>query len=137
NDVACLFVGWERPSVARGKILQQFNPRSACAAQRSDAQVGAKHIVQMLLLGSIVLALSGHMHAEQVAVELNAGVGVRHHYCCMVDTEEQLFRWTVPLLQAFVRRELQHLNRMPIWILEVERRDTRRILVPVREALWS
>ena len=33
NVVACLFVRWERPSIPRRQILQQFNPRSACAAQ--------------------------------------------------------------------------------------------------------
>src|ERR1700747_1321216 len=90
NNVACLFVRWERPSVARCQIFQQFNSRSACGAQSSDAQSGSKHIVQMLLLGSIVLALSGHMHSEQVAVELDTGVAVPHYDCCMVDTEKQL-----------------------------------------------
>src|SRR6266536_3774474 len=99
--------------------------------------MGTKHIVQMLLLGSVVLALSGHMHSEQVAIELDASVGVPHHDCRMVNAEKQPVCRAVPLLQALVRRKLQHLHRVPIWILEVERRDARRVLVPVRKALWS
>src|SRR5580765_41021 len=99
--------------------------------------MGAKHVVQVLLLGAIVLALSSHMHAKQVAVKLDAGVRIPHNDGGMVDTQKKLIRGTVPLLQALIRRELQHLNRMAIRILEVERRDARRVLVPVRKALWS
>src|SRR6266567_9574778 len=110
NDVACLFVRWERPSVARCQILQQFNSRSSCAAQRSDTQMGTKHIVQMLLLGSVVLALSGHMHSEQVAVEPDAGVGIPHHDCRMVNAEKQPVCGAVPLLQTLVWRKLQYLH---------------------------
>src|SRR5208283_901397 len=93
----------------------------------------------MLLLGSVVFALSGHVHSEQVAIELEAGVGVPNYDCGVVDTEKQLVVGTgaTPLLQALVRRKLQHLHRVPIWILEVERRNARRVLVPVRKALWS
>ncbi len=137
NDVACLFVRGNRPSVARCQILQQFDPRSASAPQCRNAQVSAKHVVQVLLLGSVVLALSGHMQAEQVAVELNAGFGIPHHNCGMVDAEKELVASAVPLLRPLIGRKLQHLNRMPIWILEVERRDARRVLVPIRKALWS
>ena len=77
------------------------------------------------------------MHSEQISVELDASVGVPHYDCGVVDAEKQLVRGAVPLLQALVRRKLQHLYRMPIWILEVERRDARGVLVPVRKALWS
>jgi hypothetical protein len=31
---------------------------------------------------------------------------------------------------------MQHLNRMSIWILEVERRYVGRVLIPVRKAFW-
>src|SRR2546427_5369308 len=101
--------------------------------------MGAKHVVQVLLFGPIVLALSGDVHSEEVAVELDASVGVPHHDGGMVDAEKQLVAGmgAVPLLQTLVRRELQHLYRMPIGILEVERRDAGRILVPVRKPLWS
>src|ERR1051326_4277318 len=54
----------------------------------------------------------------------------------MVDTQEQFVRGSVPLPQALVRGKLQHLNRMCIWILEVERRDARCVLVPIWKALW-
>src|SRR5438874_4591178 len=99
--------------------------------------MGTKHVVQVLLLGSIVFALPGDLHSQYVAIELDAGVGVPHDDCRMVNTEKQLIRGAVPLVQTLVWREVQHLNRMPIWVLEVERRDARRVLIPVRKPLWS
>ena len=91
----------------------------------------------MFLFDPVVLALTRHAHSHQVAIELDAGIGVPHYDCGMVDTEKQLFCWTVPLLQALVGWKLQHLNRVLIWILKVEGRDARRVLVPVWKPLWS
>src|SRR5436309_3461438 len=84
-----------------------------------------------------LLALTRHAHSQQVEIEIDAGIGVPHYDCGMVDTEKQLIRWTVPLLQALVGWKLQHLNRVRIWILKVEGRDARRVPVPVWKPLWS
>src|ERR1700758_3305009 len=97
--------------------------------------MGAEHVVQMFLLGSVVFTFSGYMHPEQVTVELEAGVNVPDHDCRVVDTEEQLVGRPMPLLETFVRRKLQHLYRVLIWILEIERPDAGRLPIPVRKPL--
>jgi len=54
-----------------------------------------------------------------------------------IDTEKQLAvgMGAVPLPQALVRRKLQHLYRVLIGILEVERGNARGVLVPVQKPL--
>src|SRR5689334_6145677 len=97
--------------------------------------MGAKYVVQVFLLGTVVLALACHVHSEEIAVEPDTGVRVPHYDCGMVDTEEHLVRGTMPLLLALVGREVEHFYWVLVGILEVERRDARGILVPVRKAL--
>src|SRR2546425_10948092 len=109
-----MFVRGESPSVPGREVLQQLNPRSTGTSQRRNAQMSAKYVIQMFLLGSVVFALTGDTHSEQVVIELDAGVGVPHHDCSVIDSEEQLVGRAVPLLWALVRGELQHLDRMPI-----------------------
>ena len=112
NDVVGMFVRGEGPSVARRQVVQQLDPRSAGSAQCSDAQMRAKYVVQVLLLGAVVLALAGHMHTKEVAVELDAGVGVPDDDRGVINTEEQFVRGAVPLLRAFVGRKMEDFYRM-------------------------
>src|SRR5438094_9135271 len=97
--------------------------------------MGAKYVVQMLLRCSIILALAGHAHSEQVAVELEAGLGVPHHDGRVIDGEEEFAGRPVPFFCALIRGELKNLYRMLIWILEVEGRHTGCVHVPGRRSL--
>src|SRR5215469_10525497 len=64
DNVIRMLVWRERASVTRSQIFQQLNPRTACSTQSSNTQMGAKHVVEMFLLCSVVLTLSGHVHAK-------------------------------------------------------------------------
>src|SRR5207245_8149709 len=86
---------------------------------------------------SIILALAGHAHSEQVAVKLEAGVGVPHHDGRMIDAEEQFAVLPMPFFSALIRRELKNLNGMLVWIFEIEGGDAGCVFVPVRESLRS
>ena len=56
GDVVGLLIGGNWPPIARGEILQQLNAWGAGGAQGSDSQMSAEDVVQVLLLGSVVLA---------------------------------------------------------------------------------
>jgi hypothetical protein len=58
GQVIGMFIGGERPAVARREVFQELNSRAASAAQCCDAQACAKHIVRVLLLGPVVFSLS-------------------------------------------------------------------------------
>ena len=98
DDIVSVLVHRERPAVAGCKIFQELNPRSTGTSQRCNAQMSAKYVIQMFLLGSVVFALTGDTHSEQVVIELDAGVGVPNHDCSVIDAEEQLVGRAVPLL---------------------------------------
>src|SRR5205823_12929327 len=107
-----MFIRGERPSVAGREVLQQLNPGSTICAQSCDAQMGAKYVVQVFLLCSIILALAGHAHSEQVAVKLEAGVSVPHHDGRMIDAEEQFAVLPMPFCSGLMRRELKNITGM-------------------------
>src|SRR5437773_11060070 len=119
-----MFIRGERPSVVEREVIQLLNDGSTICAQSCDAQMGAKYVVQVFLLCSIILALAGHAHSQQVAVKLQAGVGVPHHDGSVIDAEKELAVRPVPFCCALIRRELKNLHGMLIWILEVEGRNT-------------
>src|SRR5438094_10615312 len=97
--------------------------------------MGAKYVVQMLLRCSIILALAGHAHSEQVAVELEASLGVPHHDGRVIDAEEKFAGRPAPFFWALIRRELQDLHGMLIGIFELECEGTGCVLVLVRKSL--
>src|SRR5438270_4977597 len=95
----------------------------------------SKHIVQVFLLSSIVLALTHDSHAEQVPVKLKARFCVVHHNGSVINSKEQFRRRSAPFSKTFVWWKLQDLQWVPIGIFEVEGADSSRIVVPVRKAL--
>src|SRR5438128_10986308 len=97
-----MLIRGERPSISGCEVLQQLNPRSTICAQSCDAQMGAKYVVQMLLLCSIIIALAGHAHSEQVAVELEAGLGVPHYDGRMIDVWERFAVLPMPFFRDFI-----------------------------------
>src|SRR5438132_14386352 len=99
--------------------------------------MGAKCVVPAFLLCSLSLALAGHAHSQQVAVKLQAGVGVPHHDGRVIDAEEQFAVLPIPFFSALIRRELKNLNRMLVWIFEIEGGDAGCVFVQVRESLRS
>src|SRR5579885_1363937 len=91
----------------------------------------------MLLLGSVILALSGHAQAEQVAIEPQAGFGIGDRNGGVVYSEEQTIALPVPFGIPFVFGELQDFERMLVRILEIERLDSSGIFVPIRQPLGT
>src|SRR5262249_2391066 len=91
-----------------------------------DAQARAENVVQVLLLGSEVLALSSDPQAERVTVEVDAPLGVRHYDRRVVDAEEKSIGVYRPLGGALVGWKLKYLERLAVRGLEVERGDPRR-----------
>src|SRR5215469_18976517 len=92
-------------------------------------------VVQMLLLGAIVFALTGDPHAQQIAIKTQACFCVTHHNGGVIDTEEKLVRRPVPFFSSLIRRELQNLERMTIRVFEIESLDSRCLRVPIGKAL--
>src|SRR3954453_20801719 len=45
-------------SVARRQVFEKLDPRARRGPQRSNAQAGAENVVEALLLGTVVLALT-------------------------------------------------------------------------------
>ena len=90
HQVVCVFIaGNARPS--RGtQILQELDARSGSRAQAGDPQVCTKHVVQVFLLGTVVLALADDLEAEQVTVEAQAGVRVADDDRRVIDSQEEL-----------------------------------------------
>src|SRR5436309_6830843 len=98
-------------------------------------QPGSEDIVQMFLLRTVVLALSGHSHSEYVTVELQTAVGIPYDDRRVINAKEHFVAWTMPFVQALVRRKLENFHRVTVRILEIESPDAGRVLIPVREAL--
>src|SRR5712691_4367599 len=89
-------------------------------------QPGSEDIVQMFLLCAVVLALSSHSHSEYVAVELQTAVGIAYDDRRGINAKEHFVAWTMPFVQALVRRKLENFPRVTV-----------RVLVPLRQALRS
>ena len=96
---------------------------------------GAKHIVQALLLGSVVGAVASHAKPKRVPIEPQARVRIGDDNRRVVDAEKQPAFGCLPLRVAFAGGELQDLERMTVGVLEVERLDSARRDVPIREPL--
>ena len=89
DDVVGMFIGRKGPAIPWREVLQQFNARSARPSQSRNSQMGAKHVIQMLLLSPVVLTFAGHAHPKQVVIELYTCVCVPHHNRSVIDAEEQ------------------------------------------------
>src|SRR6185437_2932282 len=90
----------------------------------------------MFLLGTVVLARARDMQTECVSIELQTRFSVSDDDRRVVDTEKQ-FIFHLPLLIALAFRKLQNLEPVLVRIAEVKRFDAPRILVPVRQTLWT
>jgi hypothetical protein len=108
-----------RPSVLRRQVLQKLDPRAEGGAHRRDAEMRAEHVVEMLLLGAKVLALSGNAEPEKIAVETQARLRVTDDDGRMIDSTHG----GVPFRRALAWRELQDLEIVSIRVAEIERPD--------------
>src|SRR6059058_3367176 len=78
-----------RPAVARREIFEQLDPGTLRSPQRGDAQVRAGYGVQVLLLGTVVVARASNAHSQQPAVETQARIRVADDDRRVVDTEKE------------------------------------------------
>src|SRR6266496_1563176 len=135
NNVIGMLIRRKWSPISRSKVFKKFDTRTFRPPQCSDSQVRSKHVVQVFLFGTVVFAFPGYMHAENVAVELQASIRIRNHDRSVVDAQKQLFARAVPLLRTLARRKMQDLDLMSVSIFEIERGDSTGILVPVRQKL--
>ena len=55
----------------------------------------------------------------------------------MINAKEHFVAWTMPFVQALIRRKLENFQRVTVRILEIEGPDAGGVLIPVRQALRS
>src|SRR5438477_11801939 len=70
NQVVSLLLRRKRAPIARRQVFEELNSRTRAGSQRGDVQAGAKDIIEPLLLGTVVLTLPSHFHAEAIPIEL-------------------------------------------------------------------
>ena len=73
-----VLVRWEWAAVARSQVFEQFDAGAGRAPQSGDTQVGAEDVVEVLLLGAEVLALSSDVESEQVTIEMQCLLHIAH-----------------------------------------------------------
>src|SRR5712692_1194920 len=135
DEVVRALINGEEAPVARTQVFQEFDTRSGRSTQRGDAEMRAEHIVQMFLLGAIVFACSRDSQTEQLAIELEAGVGVGDHDGGVVDPQKEPVVGALPLRSTFTIGELQNLHGMFVGVFEIESLDSARVFVPIRQPL--
>src|SRR5947207_3081211 len=89
----------------------------------------------MLLLGAVIFALAGYLHAEHIAIEPQAGLRVRDDDRGVIYSQKQFVRRAVPLRITLIRRERQDLKEMAVGIAKIESLNAARLLVPVGKTL--
>src|SRR5438046_572908 len=109
HHVVGALVGRDRPAVARRQVLEELDAGPARGPQRGDAQPGAEHAVQVLLLGPVVLALALHLESQEIAIEAEARRRVGGDDRRVVDAEEQPRGRPLPPGVAPPERALQDL----------------------------
>ena len=94
----------------------------------------AEYAVQVLLLGTVVVARASDAHSQQPAVETQARIRVADDDRRVVDTEKERVL-ALPAGIALTSGKLQDFEDVSIGILEVEGSDPSGIRVPVRQPL--
>src|SRR5262245_25261112 len=90
----------------------------------------------MFLLGAVILARAGDVETERVSIELQTRFRVADNDGSMIDSKKQ-FVFLLPLLIAFAFGKLQYFEPVLVRIAKVESLDATRVLVPVRQTLWT
>src|SRR5207247_10918058 len=129
-------VGGSRAPIAGSQVLEELDPRAtALRPERGDPEASSEDLVQVLLLGAVVLARSGHSEPERIAVAAEAPLGVSDHDGRVIDAEEEAVARPAPLGVPLVGRELEDLEGMAVGILEIEGADPPGVRVAVGQAL--
>src|SRR5262249_54584475 len=68
-----------RASIAWRRILQEFYAWAGACPEIRNTQTRSKHVVEPLLLRTIVLAFSSNLKPENVAIEPQARICIRDH----------------------------------------------------------
>src|SRR5262249_17728303 len=80
-------------------------------------------------------AFARDLHTQQIAIKAQTGFGISDDNRGVVDSEKKPARGSAPFFRALILRELQNLEWMPVRIFEIERLDSRSVLVPIGKAL--
>src|SRR6266481_495906 len=124
-------------AVARREILEKFDAGPGRSAKARDPQASAKYIVQMLLLGTVVLAFSCDAHAQRIAIELQAHVCVGNNDRGVIDAEKQFIVSLVPPRIALVQGKLENFEKVTVWVTKIKGTDACAILDVTRQLLRS
>ena len=130
-----MFVGRKRPTVARRQVFEHLDSWAGGASQGSNSQLRSENIVQVLLLGSVIVTFTNHLHSEQVSIEMQTGFGIGYSDCSVVNSQEKPVGCAMPFLRTFAWGELENLQWMLVGILKVKRPDPAGILVPIGQPL--
>jgi len=130
-------VGRVRSAASGRQVLQEFDARAGPQSQPRDPETRALDVVEPFLLEAEVPALSGHGKPQEIAVEAEAPLGVRHDDGRVVDAEKEAGRRRLPARIALAGWEPDQLEVMAIGVLEVERPNPARRRVGHRQGLWS
>lgn len=117
------------PAIPWCKVFQQLNAGTLRGTQRRDTQPRAENVVQMLLFGAVVFALSRNTHPQGVSIEREACIRIADDDGCVVDAEKKPVPGTMPSGVSLVRRKLQDFEEVAIGIAEIERPDAGRTLL--------
>src|SRR5215510_9351301 len=90
----------------------------------------------MFLLCAVVFARAGDVQTECVAIKLQTRLSIADNNRGMIDTKKKLV-FLLPLLITLTLRKLQDLEPMLVRIAKVESFDAARVLVPIRQTLWT
>src|SRR5439155_15981913 len=137
DDIVRANIRWQGPPIARRKIFEKLDAWPRVRPHSSDAQMRSEHLIQMFLFSPEIFALARSAQSEQVAIKLQAGVGIRDPDRSVVDSEEQLVGFFLPAWIAFARRKINHLEVMLVGIAKIERFDSGSSFNRAWQRLWT
>ncbi len=90
NHIVSALIGREGASITRREVFQQLDAGASCCPQCRNPQMRPKNVVQMFLFSAVIFAFPGDAHSQEVAVELEAGIGIRNHDRGVINAKKQL-----------------------------------------------
>src|SRR5689334_7238609 len=97
-------IGWIRATVARCDVFEELHAGTGNRAKSRDAKPRSEDVIQMLLFGSVVVALTDLLESKPVAIKLETGFCIGNDNCGVIDPEKELWSLTMPLRVALSRR---------------------------------
>src|SRR5689334_1792315 len=130
DDIVRVLIDREGLTTAWRQILKQLDSGTGLGPKRCDTEVCPKNVVQVFLLCTVIFAFSRYAKAQKVPIKLQTQSSISDNNCGVIDSEEELVRFAVPLSETFAGRKLENFKWVSIRIFEVKRADTSGVPVP-------